>query len=91
MKNNNTKLALSIIFDLIGYISFFFPPFDFIWAPVSSYIILKMYKGNKGKYAAIFSFVEEILPFTDVIPTFTIMWFYTNYSEKKNNEINLHS
>jgi hypothetical protein len=87
MKKNYTKLILGIIFDLIGYSSFFFPPIDFVWAPLSSFIMLKMYKGNKGKYAAIFSFVEEILPFTDVIPTFTIMWFYTNYSKKKTEEI----
>ena len=69
--------------DLIGYISFFFPPFDFVWAPISSFIMLKMYKGKRGKYAAFFSFVEEILPFTDVIPTFTIMWFFTYYTKKK--------
>jgi hypothetical protein len=31
-----------------------------------------MYKGNKGKIAGIISFLEEIIPFLDVIPSFTI-------------------
>jgi len=42
-----------------------------------------MYKGVKGKIAGIISFLEEINPFTDVIPTFTIMWIYTNIIQKK--------
>lgn len=86
MKKNYNKLLLGILFDLVGYVSLFVPFFDFIWAPTSAYIMLLMYKGKNGKYAAIVSFVEEILPVTDVIPTFTIMWFYTYFSEKKVDE-----
>ena len=37
----------------------------------------KMYDGKKGKIAAAITFVEEALPFLDVIPTFTLMWLYT--------------
>lgn len=79
------KLALSIVFDAIGYLSFIFPPFDFIWAPASAWLMTKLYKGTKGKIAAAVSFVEEALPFLDVIPTFTLMWIYTYVfsSEKK--------
>lgn len=67
------KLALSLLFDAIGMIPFL----DLIWAPMSAYLMMKMYKGKEGKVAAVISFVEEALPFLDVIPTFTIMWFYT--------------
>jgi hypothetical protein len=42
-----------------------------------------MYKGSIGKVAGVVSFLEEILPATDIIPSFTIMWFYT-YVFKKN-------
>ena len=50
----------------------------------------KLYSGTKGKVAGIISFVEEIIPFSDVIPTFTIMWLYTyvfsKYEEKQEKE-----
>lgn len=75
------KLVLSILFDLIGTISYIFPGaaeiIDVVWAPVSGLLLTKMYKGNVGKIAGVFGFLEEILPGTDLIPTFTITWFYT--------------
>jgi len=37
----------------------------------------EMYPGKKGKIAAVIVFIEEILPGTDIIPTFTLMWLYT--------------
>lgn len=79
-------LALSLLFDTIGMMSFSIPFIgefsDVIWAPISGWIMLKMYKGTQGKVAGIFSFLEELLPATDVIPTFTIMWFYKYYIKK---------
>jgi len=71
------KLALSILLDAIGYVSFIFPPFDFFWAPFSGYVMTRLYKGKSGKIAGIVTLVEEALPWTDVIPTFTLMWLYT--------------
>ena len=71
--NKYNKLVISLILDVIGMITFL----DIIWAPLSGYIMTKMYKGNKGKVAGILSFLEEIIPGLDIIPTFTIMWFYT--------------
>ncbi|GAB4156580.1 MAG: hypothetical protein Tsb0033_07400 [Winogradskyella sp.] len=71
------KLILSLIFDALGYVSFVFPPFDFIWAPLSAYLMTKLYKGREGKVAAVITFAEEALPYTDVLPTFTLMWLYT--------------
>lgn len=86
--SKNKKLFLGILFDVFGYISFIFPPFDFVWAPASAWLMTKLYKGRKGKIAAAISFVEEALPFLDVIPTFTLMWMYTFVfsSEKKSDE-----
>jgi len=78
------KLVLSLIFDAIGMIPFI----DLVWAPLSGYLMTKLYKGNTGKLAGIFTFIEEIIPGTDFIPSFTIMWFYTYVfsSEKKKEE-----
>jgi hypothetical protein len=41
-----------------------------------------MYKGTVGKVGATITFLEEILPFSDFIPTFTLTWIY-NYRIKK--------
>lgn len=71
------KLALSLIFDAFGYISLIFPPFDFVWAPLAGYLMTKLYKGKQGKIAGIIVFVEEALPWLDVVPTFTLMWIYS--------------
>ena len=90
MNKKYKKLALSIILDIIGFFTMF--PIDLAWAPFSGYLMTRMYKGNLGKAAGIVSFIEEIVPFSDVIPTFTIMWFYTyviKKEEKKDEEITI--
>ena len=79
--NKNRNLILGILFDAIGMLSFSIPYLgefsDVIWAPLAGFLMTWMYKGKIGKVAGIFTFLEEIIPFTDVIPTFTITWFYT--------------
>lgn len=81
------KLILSIIFDFIGMLSYIFPGIaettDIIWAPISGLLLVAMYKGTTGKVAGIIGTLEELLPFTDIIPTFTITWFYENYMNSK--------
>jgi hypothetical protein len=75
------KLLLSLIFDGIGMFSYVAPIFgeftDTFWAPISGLLLVLMYKGTVGKIAGLFGTIEELIPFTDVIPTFTITWFYT--------------
>lgn len=75
--SKNKKLLLGILFDLLGYVSYVFPPFDFVWAPLSAFLMTKLYAGRSGKVAAVGTFIEEALPMIDFIPSFTIMWFYT--------------
>lgn len=83
------KLILGIIFDLIGMVSFTIPFIgefgDVVWAPVSGLLMMWMYKGTRGKVAGVLSFVEEIFPVTDIIPSFTLMWIYTHYFAKSKN------
>jgi hypothetical protein len=87
--NKTRDLVLGIVFDLLGMVSFTIPIIgefeDVVWAPLAGYLMTWMYKGKVGRAAGIVTFLEEILPFTDVIPTFTIMWFYTYLLRKKNN------
>ena len=77
------KLALSILFYFIGFI----PGIDLVWAPLSGYLMTKMYKGTTGKVAGVITFIEEAFPFFDIIPTFTIMWVYTYVFEKKKEPV----
>ena len=74
------KLIFGLFCDLMGYVSYVFPLFDFIWAPLSAYLMAKLYKGQQGKIAAVIFFIEECLSFIDVCPTFTMMWWYTYWN-----------
>ena len=88
--NKFAKLALSILLDALGYASFLIPGVgefsDVIWAPVSAWIMTRMYKGRTGQIAGVIAFVEEIAPGLDVIPTFTLMWLYTYVFRSKKAE-----
>lgn len=79
--NKYVILLCSLLLDGIGMLSYFFPGFgeitDVVWAPLSAYLITKLYKGKEGKVAGVISFVEEAIPGIDFIPTFSLMWIYT--------------
>jgi hypothetical protein len=91
VKNNKKiNLILGILFDSIGMLSFTIPLVgefsDVIWAPVAGYLMTRMYKGTVGKVGGIIVFLEEIIPFSDIIPTFTLTWIYTYLIQKKDDE-----
>ncbi|MEX0288679.1 MAG: hypothetical protein AB3N14_06175 [Flavobacteriaceae bacterium] len=84
---SNTKetkyrnLFLGLLFDALGMVSFLIPGIgefsDVIWAPIAGWLMTRLYKGKVGQAAGFITFIEELVPGLDVIPTFTIMWFYT--------------
>ena len=80
MNKQQPSLILCIVMDLIGYATFALPFLgefaDLLWAPVSAFIFYKTFGGWKGAFGSVFNFAEEILPFTDFIPSFTIMWVW---------------
>ncbi len=77
------KLIWSIIFDLLGMLSFTIPGIgefeDVIWAPVAYWLMTRLYPGTIGKISGFITFIEEALPGTDFIPTFTLTWIYENF------------
>jgi hypothetical protein len=77
--------------DAIGMLTFTVPLLgefgDIVWAPISAMIFFVSFGGKKGAVGALFNFLEEILPFLDFIPTFTIAWLYFRYVEKNRTEI----
>jgi hypothetical protein len=84
--NKNRNLILGIVFDAIGMLSFSIPLIgefsDVVWAPMAGFLMTWMYKGRVGKVGGIFTFLEEVIPFTDFVPSFTLVWIY-NYWIKK--------
>ncbi len=86
MKQQSSKyklLALGLLIDAVGIVtsSWVLPGIgdfaDIAWAPLSAWFMTRMYKGTAGRVAGVFTFVEEVVPFVDIIPSFTLMWIYT--------------
>lgn len=71
------KLMIAIGIDAMGYLSYLIPGLaeisDAIIAPISAILVYIFFK-KKLKWAA-FTFIEELLPFTDAIPSATIAWY----------------
>jgi hypothetical protein len=80
-------LVKGLMYDVVGLASTSIPVvgslLDLAWAPYAAKKMRKMYPGQKGKFASVVVFLEEILPFTDIIPTFTLMWLYTYVWKKE--------
>jgi len=88
MNNRKPSFLFCLVMDMIGYATYAIPGLgefaDIIWAPVSGFIFYKTFGGWKGTFGGIFNFAEELLPGTDFIPSFTIMWIVQYITKKKN-------
>jgi hypothetical protein len=86
MFRRQPSLTFCILMDLIGYASYAIPVVgeltDIVWAPVSGLIFFLVFRGWKGAIGGVFDMVEELLPGTDFIPTFTIMWFIRKWQNR---------
>jgi hypothetical protein len=79
-KNFLPNIYLCIFLDLLGLSSYLLPAIgetiDIIWAPISAVVFYFLFGKKKfGLLGGVFSFLEEISPGFDFIPTFTIAWF----------------
>ncbi|AWK05168.1 hypothetical protein HYN56_13365 [Flavobacterium crocinum] len=85
--NRMSKLIIGLILDAVGMLTYSVFGLgelgDVIWAPIAGIIMTRMYRGRVGKVAGFLTFLEEILPFTDVIPSFTLTWIYTYFFQRK--------
>lgn len=83
MKTNNQnklpQLWCCVLLDLVGIVSYFIPGWgewiDTVWAPLSAFLFYWLFGGKTGTLGAALTFAEEALPFTDIIPMFTIGYF----------------
>ena len=69
------KLILAVMIDLIGVTTYLIPGLgeggDFVWAPISGVLILVLFPNHKRM--ALGGVIEELLPFTDLVPTAFLM------------------
>lgn len=87
MKGNKYNLlVICIIMDLLGYATYTVPFLgefaDLLWAPFSAIVFMKIFGGWKGFAGGLFNFAEELLPGSDFIPSFTLMWLWKEASAK---------
>ena len=63
--------------------------FDLAWAPAQTVLIMAMYDSTSPNLKYV-SFLEEVLPFTDIVPSATIGWAceFIPILWNKHNEIN---
>lgn len=75
------RLVTSIILDGIGCSSYLLPVLgemtDLAWAPLFAVCVHAMYS-ESSPYAHYVGLIEELLPFTDIIPTATLAWLREN-------------
>ncbi len=71
------KLVVSLCIDFIGSCSYLLPfvgeGFDVAWAPIQTVFIMALYENSMPSLKYV-SFIEEILPFTDLLPSGTLGW-----------------
>lgn len=83
--NSKPTLFLCLLMDAIGSITYLIPGigewFDLLWAPLSAYIFYRSFGGKVGKIGSFINLAEEILPFTDIIPTFTLGYLYKRFTK----------
>jgi hypothetical protein len=89
MNKLQPSLLFCLVMDAVGYATYALPLFgefgDLIWAPVSALIFFRTFGGWKGAFGSVFNFAEELLPWTDFVPSFTIMWAWNYFGRTKNN------
>ena len=87
------SLLFCVLMDVIGYATYALPFLgefgDLLWAPFSAMIYFRTFGGWKGALGGLFNFTEELLPFTDFIPTFTLTWLWQQAKEGKKPVFNL--
>ncbi len=80
------KLWICILLDAVGLLSYAIPAWgewiDAAWAPIAAMLFYYIFGGKTGAIGSAITLLEEALPFTDIIPMFTIAYF-VNKREKK--------
>ncbi|MCO4292754.1 hypothetical protein NF867_07765 [Solitalea sp. MAHUQ-68] len=94
MKASNKKytdLIICLIMDFLGMSTYSIPILgelgDIVWAPFSAMVFFLLFRKKIGLIGGAFNFLEELLPATDIIPTFTIAWIGKYLIGNKHDDI----
>ncbi len=81
------NITICIIMDLIGMATYAIPVLaefgDIVWAPASGYVFYKLFGGRFGLIGGVLNGLEEIFPYSDIIPSFTIAWYIRKKQAEK--------
>jgi len=78
------SLLSCLLMDAIGSAVILIPVAgEVIWAPISAFLYWRMFGFRKGFLGGVLSFVEELIPGLDFIPTFTISWVLLYFKRNK--------
>lgn len=91
MNKQQPSLLFCLVMDAVGYATYAIPFLgefaDVLWAPLSAFIFFRSFGGLKGTFGSLFNFAEELLPWTDFVPSFTLMWVWNYFSRKKPSSV----
>ncbi|MER0439549.1 hypothetical protein [Emticicia sp. W12TSBA100-4] len=83
-EKKSKDLMASLAIDALGMVTYLIPALgeaaDVVIAPIISVLI---YAVHRTTFGAIAGFLEEIIPFTDIIPSATIIWFYRYFLKRE--------
>jgi hypothetical protein len=89
----SVPLLLCLVMDALGYLSYSLPVAgelsDLLWAPISALVFYLIFGRRKAALPAVFNFLEEILPGTDFIPSFTLMWIWRYFSRRSSVSVKI--
>ncbi|MFN4285763.1 MAG: hypothetical protein ACK4E8_07330 [Lacibacter sp.] len=81
------SLLFCVLMDMAGYATYAIPILgevgDVLWAPLSALLFFISFGGRKAMAGTLVQLFEELLPGTDFIPTFTLMWLWQNLHPAK--------
>ncbi len=84
------SLIYCLFMDIAGMATYAIPVFgewfDLLWAPLSAFIFYVSFGGKTGKIGSMINLIEELLPGTDFIPTFTLAYIYKTVKEKNKSK-----
>jgi hypothetical protein len=84
--NKIPSLGICLLLDVVGIASYFVPIWgewiDVIWAPLSAFLFYWLFGGKTGTIGSAITLAEEALPFTDLIPMFTIGYLVRRFETK---------
>ena len=91
IRDKQPPLWLCLLLDAVGMASYFLPVWgewtDVVWAPIAALLFYYLFGGKTGVIGSAITLLEEVLPFTDILPLFTIAYLVSRYRSPRKQEL----